>query len=85
MKSGSARHTAEESPSKTTTSKKVFLNANGSILIRTIVDMVIISNGRAKLEAAPPSAAILGLTPAPKATTGLRAKRLSYLVLENKK
>lgn len=41
MKSGSAKHSAEERPSKATTSKKVFLNANGSILIRTIVDMVI--------------------------------------------
>ena len=48
MKSGSAKHSAEERPSKATTSKKVLLNANGSILISTIVNMVIMSNGRAK-------------------------------------
>jgi hypothetical protein len=62
MKSGSARHSVEERPSKATTSKKVFLNANGSILIRTIVDMVIISNGHAKSQAEPSTAAISNLT-----------------------
>jgi hypothetical protein len=53
MKSGSAKHNAEERPSKASTSKKVFLNAKGSILIRTIVDMVIISSGYANLTVSP--------------------------------
>ena len=48
MKSGSAKHSAEERPSKATTSKKVFLKANGLILMIIIVDMVIISSGCAK-------------------------------------
>jgi hypothetical protein len=41
MNSGSAKHSAEESPSKAATSKKVFLKPNGLILIRTIVNMAI--------------------------------------------
>jgi hypothetical protein len=51
MKSGSAKHSAEERPSRATTRKKVFLNAKGSILMRTIVDMIIMSNGCAKRNA----------------------------------
>ena len=44
MKRGSAKQrAAEDSPSKATTSKKVFLKENGAILTRIIVDMVIIS------------------------------------------
>jgi hypothetical protein len=48
MKSGSAKQSAEERLSSATTSRKIFLNAKGSILMRTIVDMVTISNGHAK-------------------------------------
>jgi len=48
MKSGSPKHRAEESPRRAATSKKVFLQANGSMLTRIIVNMAFISNGCAK-------------------------------------
>lgn len=51
MNNGSARHSAEESPSSVTTSRRVFLKPNGVILMRTIVDMAIISNGCANCQA----------------------------------
>ena len=50
MNRGSAKHNAEESPNKATTSKKVFLRPNGLMLMRTIVNMVIISTGCASPE-----------------------------------
>jgi len=50
MNRGSAKHSAEESPNKATTSKKVFLRPNGLMLMRTIVNMVIISTGYASPE-----------------------------------
>jgi hypothetical protein len=53
MKSGSAKQSAEDNPNRATTSKKVFLNAKGLILTRTIVDMVITSNGHAKPKGQP--------------------------------
>lgn len=65
MKSGSAKHSAEERPSKATTSKKVFLNANGSILIRTIVDMAIMSTGRARQRLRPRQRQFQTSQPAP--------------------
>jgi hypothetical protein len=49
MKRGSAKHSAEDNPSKAMTSRKVFLKEKGSILMRTIVDMAIISTAYAKL------------------------------------